>query len=154
MTIAHFARMTMMPTATISNVTARAWRRGSLGKGMNKLPSSEEDGPSRHSEVKILFIPHAAGNSCRRGRGSSRRHRVSLRSPWHRRQQRRGGPSHADLHVSRFSAGVSAAARRPQGGHREGRGGGHRKEVGGEHAPELAALFPPVHLRPPEAAGG
>ena len=57
MTIAHIARMTMMPTATISIVMARAWRRGSLGKGMTKLPSSEEDGPSRHSEVKILLIP-------------------------------------------------------------------------------------------------
>jgi hypothetical protein len=52
-TVVHIARMTTMPTATISIVVARQRRRGSVGKRVDKLPGSEEDGASAHSEVKI-----------------------------------------------------------------------------------------------------
>src|SRR5712691_4565937 len=123
-------------------------------KSGGKTPAS-----SSRSTLRVVFLSMRRV-SYRQGpglstaaRGSSRLRRVPLRSPRHQRQQRRGGPSHADLHVSRVSAGVSAAARRPQGGDREGRGGGHGEEVGREHPPELAALSRYVHLRPPSAAG-
>jgi hypothetical protein len=64
-TVVHIATTTMMPTAMISIVVARQRRRGSLGNRADKLAGSEEDGASRHSEVKISL------NSSRRsvGRG-------------------------------------------------------------------------------------
>jgi hypothetical protein len=52
-TVVHIARMTMIPTTTISIVVARQRRRGSVGNKVDNLPGSEEDGASMHSEVKI-----------------------------------------------------------------------------------------------------
>jgi hypothetical protein len=40
-TVVHIARMTMMPTTTISIVVARQRRRGSVGNRVDNLPGSE-----------------------------------------------------------------------------------------------------------------